>query len=687
MLLKQLTLNNFCQHRKLQHVYRQGVTGITGGNGKGKTNFLDAGQYFALTGKTPEGVRKEDLVNWSSSKGNTELVFTHAGVEYTLIRMLQSSRVSLQFADQELRNAEANACMEELIGMKPELFYETCWVSQGNLWKVVMMTHAERMHYFQKITGMLRAETLRGILQEEGVNKLPLYVDRTTEMAEIAVQLIARDEQCAKLRTQAAELKTLEEAFAGQLSAAQLIIGLPSAEEVANRREAQEAIVLRQQKRLREFRAGHQLEERPEVEPPSAKDMQAEADHARLPKFKQELLGQQQELRDATCKLAGLLAVEPAELTRAQNKKVNLTSGLQQLRKDLKLAEQGRCPTCGHPWEGASSTELKKEEQETALALQAADKELRELQDAHTAYERQNSRLSAVIQQLQTAIADKQRQLADVQYAETFDTAAYEARKTAYAEYQRFLQQANRQREELKALEDAVREAQYALQQVMETRTADVEQRQAAATLIANARALNADILQNASALAAAETESRNLRQQQNRYAEEQRRNARVQQVRCLFERSRELLHREQLPKLVMSHTLVKLNRHLDRFVQFFDLPFTAEINEDFDFVVHYAVKSNVPASRASGGQKVALSIAYHLAWAEALAGSVPLMVLDEPTNHLDESHRRQIREVLQKIQAIADKGTVFMVATHDPILFPAFTRRVDMDIDRPPDA
>jgi len=71
----------------------------------------------------------------------------------------------------------------------------------------------------------------------------------------------------------------------------------------------------------------------------------------------------------------------------------------------------------------------------------------------------------------------------------------------------------------------------------------------------------------------------------------------------------------------------------------------------------------------------VATSIAFRMALAELLAGSLPIMVLDEPTNHLDASNREQIRDVLLKIRHIAEKGTAILVATHDPILIPACNR------------
>ena len=226
---------------------------------------------------------------------------------------------------------------------------------------------------------------------------------------------------------------------------------------------------------------------------------------------------------------------------------------------------------------------------------------------------------------------------------------------------------------------EAVMQAEFAFKKLEDKKTVTAEQRQIAQELIGNSRKLHEELVKASEELGNIESEAKSSQQQLGVYEKERKRNEKRMHVRSLFEQAREMLHREHLPKVVMSSVLVRLNYFLDKFVHFFELPFVAEINEDFDFVTHYPMKSNVPASRASGGQKVALSIAYHLAWAEALAGSVPLMVLDEPTNHLDEPHRKQICEVLERIRKIASKGTVFMVATHDPILYPAFNRHKDV--------
>ena len=54
-------------------------------------------------------------------------------------------------------------------------------------------------------------------------------------------------------------------------------------------------------------------------------------------------------------------------------------------------------------------------------------------------------------------------------------------------------------------------------------------------------------------------------------------------------------------------------------------------------------------------------------------------MVLAEPTGWLDEINKPRLAEVLTKAREVTEKGVYVLVATHEPLLFPAFSRVFDV--------
>ena len=697
MELTRLTLINFCQFKKLVHEYKTGVTGITGPNGHGKSNFLDPGQYFSLTGKTPDGVRKEELLRWGADKGHTELRFKDAGKRFVLTRQLASSAVKLEFLDVQEENKRGkmvnkvltgpavNAHIESLLKMKPELFYETCFVPQGKLWRVVMMTHAERMRYFQKITGMLKAETIRGILQEQGINKLSLYVDRSEEIEECEKEIHRLRQHRSKFHKTVTQLQEIQEGFKEALPNAQLVISLPSVGQLAAKKKEAETELSTKLAARDKFLESNELEDRAPVPEPTDANYKKREQHRSWVRDSDawekaaSLLGKCRDELKALEKSVDIDALRK-QAKESYSRNTELTVESRENLKSIKLAEEGKCPTCGKDYDGAPADDLKKRQVTLDADLQKTTEEIRRQNKQLNEYDAEYNRLS----ERESIHLKKTRELAEqvkeLEHVASFDVEEFDKKLAQYKEYQKHLQKVAAYQEERNRLDKEVVKAEAALQAMSDKKAVTKEQRAAAQQLIDNAESLQEDLTKASVELARVDESLKNQRDKLEQYQTEMARNEKLKHVRSLFEHAREMYHRENLPKIVMSYVLVRLNRSLDRFVQFFDLPFTAEINENFDFMTHYPVRSNVPAARASGGQKVALSIAYHLAWAEALAGTVPLMVLDEPTNHLDENHKQKIREVLEKIQEVAKKGTVFMVATHDPILYPAFTRCREID-------
>ncbi len=666
MIPTRLILKNFCQYENFVFDYQPGVTGIIGSNGAGKSNLLDEAQFFAFTGESSKN--KSDLLKWGADGGSTTLEFKHAGKSYALVRNLHNSTVKLSAGDETWKNAQANAEMETILGMVPAMLHETCFVSQGNLWEILTMSHAKRMEYFQKLCDAVRAERLRGIVQEKLV-LLPTYPDRTEELGKARTELAAV--QAEQPRQQALQVKLAEckKGFDERMPAVLALLQLPLAET----RDTAIANKERLLKALADERSTFQMANPcPVIKDPVTVTA---ADHAKAARGAQwraaseqlEALRQKHAASLEACakELGGPVATERL----AQEARDGETE-VKRLEREHKLVAAGKCPTCGQDYKGEGSAEQLQQKLGEALTKVLRSKQLYTQHETWRVKLRDNQTALELQEKTQSALAD----------AQYFDPAAWAQRLKEAEAYTAALQKRDKLRQKLGEFEQRQSTMELELKQLREQRVITAAERQNAAEFQANYQQLERDLQAVNSELTAGATSAKYLADNIARIEAEKRAQAKVEELRGLFERGREQLHRERLPKLVMMTLLQVLNERLVRFLALFDLPFTVAIDDNFDFQAYFPGVAAKPAgSCLSGGQKVAVSIAFRMALAELLAGSLPIMVLDEPTNHLDAVNKEQIRDVLIKIRRIAEKGTAILVATHDPVLIPACNRVVTL--------
>ena len=679
MQLKSLELVNFCQHRSLNFDYYPGVTGVLGPNGSGKSNFLDVGQFFAITGEVSIGTKK-DLLNWNAKQGFTRLAFAHDGADHILQRNLHNSGVSLLRNGEKFKEgAEANAYMTEILHMPPALLYETCFVAQGNLWEVLVMTHQKRLEYFQRLTATMEAEVIRGILQA-AIASLPVYPDRSAERERLGAEIKTKTAYKVKLEGDHDRLADLKAKYDEKLAEAKRLAALPTTEEMLQKVEAVEEAL----KQAKEERLQYQLDNAlvapafSTVIKPEQRELARR--HLSLKQARERLAAADTALTFVDAELGRLVTYKKEDLDALQKELNDAKARRKELTEELDLARQGKCPRCHQPVKHIDVTAAGKELESVNLRLPVLEKRYTEADTQYHKYIRDSASLKSRQKAEQEERAKQEVVIKGLKDVESFDEAAFARLEKEAAEYSAYLQKRKEHEDAVARLEKAVviQEAEIAALKKVAV-TIDAKAKEEATAFLVNHEEL-------ATALATADTniklnqgEIDGLNKRIHDFDVEDAKTAKIKKLIRLFEDARAELHREKLPKLVMSYLLARLNALLSRYLELFQLPFRAMISDDFDFLADFASKEGVPAARLSGGQKVALSIAFRLALTDLLAGSVPLVVLDEPTNHLDAVNREQVREVIASIRKIASRGTAFLVATHDPVLIPACNRTVEL--------
>jgi exonuclease SbcC len=163
MRLHALTLRNFRQHSDSHIQFRQGLTGIIGANGAGKSTVLE-GLAYALFGA--DAIRgTKGSIRWNRAparKGaEVELDFSANGTRYSLFRSETNASLFEKILGDpdELREivgstSAVNAAIPEILGMSYREFAATFLCSQKDLMRLASMGGTERQQFYRQTMGV-----------------------------------------------------------------------------------------------------------------------------------------------------------------------------------------------------------------------------------------------------------------------------------------------------------------------------------------------------------------------------------------------------------------------------------------------------------------------------------------------------------------------------------------------------
>ena len=154
-----------------------------------------------------------------------------------------------------------------------------------------------------------------------------------------------------------------------------------------------------------------------------------------------------------------------------------------------------------------------------------------------------------------------------------------------------------------------------------------------------------------------------------------------------VLKRVRDGLHYRELPRIMSQNVMRDLTACVNSYLDQFNAPFVVEAEEEgFGFRCCFIDGRTMPdphpdASMLSGGQKVALAIAFRMAIYMCFGGELGLLSLDEPTAYLDEASIGHLGELLEKVGTVArNKGLQILMATHEKAIMPFLDTKIDLD-------
>lgn len=232
MLLHRLVMRNFKRYREEEIRFSDGITGIVGNNGAGKSTIVEA-VVFALYGLQGGSGGAYIVSSFAGKKERCEvrLDFSVGGVEYAVTRTYRRTETSTQH-DAALFMEGAHLAegvsdvarqVRRVLGMGPEDFRHTVFAAQKDLLSLLDRQPGKRKEWFMRVLGIdhLRDEGIAALKERldlverdlEGIGGRLAEVDEeatAVRLEETGVQV--REAQAAIAGTEAALSRAEEEA-------------------------------------------------------------------------------------------------------------------------------------------------------------------------------------------------------------------------------------------------------------------------------------------------------------------------------------------------------------------------------------------------------------------------------------------------------------------------------------------
>ena len=153
-----------------------------------------------------------------------------------------------------------------------------------------------------------------------------------------------------------------------------------------------------------------------------------------------------------------------------------------------------------------------------------------------------------------------------------------------------------------------------------------------------------------------------------------------------MLKRVRDWFHYKVGPRIVSQCVMRDLTEDVNRYLDQFNAPFVVSADEEgCGFRCRFIDGRTMPdpypeAYMLSGGQKVALAFAFHLAIYMRFGGQLGFLSLDEPTAYLDDANIEHMGELLEKVGVVArNKGLQILMATHEKAIMPFLDSKIDL--------
>lgn len=674
MIITDLELNNFRKHRKLRLKFKEGVTGIVGDNGTGKSSIIEA-LLFALTGSLFNGT-KDDAISLGEDTGDVKITFILNGKKGVLQRWLSGSKVQLSYdgAIPLKKAGEVKELWDKLLQVGPEIISKVIIAQQGNIPLLFSGDSSIREKIFQKIFLVPNTEKVRSTISKNYLKQLPPLLP-IEDIEDLRNEIHNIKKEIEGLKEEIKQLPLLDDLTVEEFK--EQLRFLYKCESDAGSR-----IIVSKAINDSEDRISVLLEERSEYVEVLKSINISDYEKQKNTLLQHKALFQQKiSLKNSLDKLLSVevdvdhinhlkqdiikLKAEEKELyTKSIALKVKIDANTLQASKFKDLKDKAVCNTCGQPLH--SITDL----------LNLLEQERKELVDEYNEVVVKLRITEEAIQHEQTGIDNGEKHIAnivkiqeslsqfkDIEFNENDLTSFIEVIET-YREYEKALSDVKIR---IASEESQLSKFKTELSNLAEYVGNDIHKDKASLAQALNQQVENTRAVQTTqTTLQMKEYTLQDLEGRLVRSRENQEKNKKRNRYSELLNIANDVLQTSNFPrKLILNYADV-VSEYLQEKLQDFNMPYTAKVADNFKIEMFDEDGRRLPS--VSGGQEIQVGIALHLALHELFSQSFPLMIIDEGTTHLDTTNRKAYFDIIKKLKS-ADKLQQIIIIDHDPML------------------
>jgi len=170
MRLNSIRLQNFRQHADAYIEFADGITGIIGPNGSGKTTILEAIAWALYGNQAARGTRDSIRFSRAGPRASVrvELDFELGGHRYRVLRGLTSAELYLDGAPQPIANSITGVgeLLQRRLGMTRAEFFNTYFTGQKELNVMAAMGPSERAQFLSRVLGYEKLRLAQTLVRE-----------------------------------------------------------------------------------------------------------------------------------------------------------------------------------------------------------------------------------------------------------------------------------------------------------------------------------------------------------------------------------------------------------------------------------------------------------------------------------------------------------------------------------------